>query len=162
MTSRIEIPIEQARWRRSQIAETFASVRVSAPCYRFAEYVGFLAIVKSELKFREIQRQIFLAHAVIAAHDATFEERPERFNRIGVNDSAHEGRGTIAYRIHTPREMLGQICLCICNCIRAGNRSSSIHDASAAGSSCPNTGLSNTAATRLASSRVTIVSRAHS
>ena len=25
------------------MAETFASVRVSAPCYCFAEYVGFLA-----------------------------------------------------------------------------------------------------------------------
>ena len=53
-----------AHWRRSQIAETFASVRVSAPSYRFAEYVGFAPIVKSELKFREIQRQIFLAHIV--------------------------------------------------------------------------------------------------
>ena len=28
------IPTEWARWRRSQIAETFASVRVLAPCYR--------------------------------------------------------------------------------------------------------------------------------
>ncbi len=84
-----QISIALGRWRRSQIAETFASVRVSAPCYRFAEYVGFLTVVKSELKFREIQRQIFLAHTVIATHDSAFEQRPERFNRIGVNDATH-------------------------------------------------------------------------
>jgi len=78
---------ESARWRRPRIAETFASVRVSAPCYRFAECVGFLAIVKSELKLRKIQRQVFLADTVIAAHDSAFEQQPERFNRIGVKYS---------------------------------------------------------------------------
>jgi len=48
------------------------------------------------------------------------------------------------------------------SCIRAGNRSSSIHAASAAGSSCPNTGLSNSAPARCTRSRATIASRAHS
>ena len=87
--TRTGIPIEQARWRRSQIAETFASVRVSAPSYRAREYVGILAVVKSELKLRKVQRQILFAYAVIAAHDSAFEQRPERFNRIGVDDAAH-------------------------------------------------------------------------
>jgi hypothetical protein len=58
-------PIEQARWRRSQIAETFASVRVSAPCYRFAEYVGFLAVIEAKLKLVQVQRQIFFVHFVV-------------------------------------------------------------------------------------------------
>src|ERR1700687_4206547 len=89
MFTRIEIRVEQARWRRSQIAETFASVRVSAPCYRFAEYVGLFAIVKSELKLVQIQRQIFLAHFVVTPHHSALEQRPERFNRIGMNDAAH-------------------------------------------------------------------------
>src|ERR1700674_5107767 len=81
--------IASVRWRRSQIAETFASVRVSAPSYRAPEYVGILAVVKSELKLREIQRQIFFAHTVIAAHDSALEQRPKRFNRIGMDDAAY-------------------------------------------------------------------------
>ena len=87
--TRTGIPIEQARWRRSQIAETFASVRVSAPCYCFAENIGFLAIVESKLKLVQVQRQIFLAHLVIAAHDAAFKQRPKRLNRISMNNAAH-------------------------------------------------------------------------
>ena len=83
------IPIEYARWRRSQIAERFASNCLSAPCYRFTEYVGFLAIVKAELKLRKVQRQILLANAVIAAHDSTLEQRPERFDGISMHDAAH-------------------------------------------------------------------------
>ena len=33
-----------------QDIETFASVRVSAPSYRFAENIGFVPIVEAELK----------------------------------------------------------------------------------------------------------------
>src|SRR6266404_1816131 len=69
--------------------EAPASQCASASCYRLAENVGFLPVVKSELKLREIQRQIFLAHTVIAAHDSALEQRPERFNRIGMHDAAH-------------------------------------------------------------------------
>ena len=81
--------IEQARWRRSQIAETFASVRVSAPSYRLAEYVGFIPVVKSELKLIQIERQIFLADVMIGSDDSAFQQRPERFNRVRVNVAAH-------------------------------------------------------------------------
>jgi hypothetical protein len=63
-------PIVSARWRRSQIAETFASVRVSAPSYRFAENIGLVPIVESELKLVQIQRQIFLADAMICSDHA--------------------------------------------------------------------------------------------
>ena len=41
--------VESVRWRRSQIAETFPSVRVSAPSYRFAEDVSFVPIVEIRL-----------------------------------------------------------------------------------------------------------------
>ena len=60
-------PIEQVPWRRSQRAETFASVRVSATCYRFTKYVCFFPVVKSELKFGKVPRQTFLANTAIAA-----------------------------------------------------------------------------------------------
>jgi hypothetical protein len=63
-------PIVQARWRRSQIAETFASVRVSAPSYRFAENIGFVPIVEPELKLVQIQRQIFLADVMVCSDHA--------------------------------------------------------------------------------------------
>jgi hypothetical protein len=53
-------PIAQTCWRRSHIAETFASVRVSAPSYRFAKNIGFVPIVEPELKLVQIQRQKFL------------------------------------------------------------------------------------------------------
>ncbi len=72
--------VASARWRRSQIAETFASVRVSAPSYRLAENIGVVSVVKPELKLREIQRQILLADVVVGAHDATLQQRPESFN----------------------------------------------------------------------------------
>jgi hypothetical protein len=77
------------RWRRSQIAETFASVRVSAPCYRFAENIGFIPIVKPELKFRQVQRQIFLAHVVIRADNSALQQRPEGINAASVNLAAN-------------------------------------------------------------------------
>jgi hypothetical protein len=50
------IPTEPARWRRSQIAETFASVRVSAPSYHFAENIGFVPIVEPEFKHNSARR----------------------------------------------------------------------------------------------------------
>src|ERR1700728_822625 len=100
------IPIEWARWRRPQIAETFASVRVSAPCYRFAEYVGFLTVVKSELKFRQIQRQIFLADVVVGADDSSLKQRPEGINVLGVYLTAHILAATMGYDFmrHCPFE----------------------------------------------------------
>ncbi len=59
-----------ARWRRSQIAETVASFRVSAPSYRLAENIGFVPIVKSELKLIQVQRQILLADMMIGSDHA--------------------------------------------------------------------------------------------
>lgn len=50
-----------------------------------SENVGVEAVVVSELKLRDVQRQIFLADFVEAADDAALEDAPEAFNRVGVD-----------------------------------------------------------------------------
>lgn len=52
---------------------------------RRSENVGIEAVVITELKLRNIQRQIFLADLMIAADDAALEDAPEALNRIRVN-----------------------------------------------------------------------------
>jgi hypothetical protein len=73
------------RWHRSQLAETDASDLVSAACYPRPEHVGIAAVIVAELKFGNVERHIFLAHLVECADNAAFEDRPETFNRGGVN-----------------------------------------------------------------------------
>jgi hypothetical protein len=68
-------------------AEAAPSVATSASCYDQIEYVRILSIVKSELKLIQIKWKIGFADFVIATHDAALEQRPERFNRIGVRSS---------------------------------------------------------------------------
>jgi hypothetical protein len=81
------IPIEPARWRLDACSEASAGYHASAACYRLVENIDFVAVVDTELKFGQIQRQILFAYLVVAANDATLEQRPERFNRIGMNDA---------------------------------------------------------------------------
>jgi hypothetical protein len=64
---------------------SLGSVGASATRYRRAEYVRVPAIVVTPFKFRDVQRQIFAADFVEAAHDATFQERPEAVNRLSMN-----------------------------------------------------------------------------
>ena len=71
------------------LAEAAASVETSASCYHVEENIGVAAIVESVLKFREIQRQIFLAHVVVSAENPALEQRLERFHRIGMDFAAH-------------------------------------------------------------------------
>ncbi|MFZ0247264.1 MAG: hypothetical protein WAL68_16430 [Candidatus Binatus sp.] len=85
-----QTPIEPARWRRSQIAETFASVRVSAPCYRLAEYIGFVLVVEPKCKLIEVQGQILFGHLVVVPNDPTLEQRPERFDGLRMNFAPNE------------------------------------------------------------------------
>ena len=72
---RIPIAPIQSRWQRSQLAETLASDRVSAACYRGSENIDVLAVVVAELKFRDVQRQIFAAYLVIGADNAALGQR---------------------------------------------------------------------------------------
>jgi hypothetical protein len=73
------------RWRRFRLAETDASDLVSAACYRRSKHVGIHAVIVAELKLGNVQWHIFGAHLVERADYAAFEDRPETFNRVGVN-----------------------------------------------------------------------------
>jgi len=61
----------------------------SASCYYFREDVLIRAVVIPELKFRHIERQIFLADFVERADYTTLEDRPESFNCIGMDCANH-------------------------------------------------------------------------
>jgi hypothetical protein len=58
---------------------------ILAPLNRSPENVRVIAIIISELKFRDVQRHIFCAHFVERADHAAFEDRPEALNRVGVD-----------------------------------------------------------------------------
>lgn len=60
---------------------------VSAPTYGGSEDVRVVPIVVPEFEFRNIERQIFAADLVIGPDHAALDERPEAFNRIGVDRS---------------------------------------------------------------------------
>ena len=85
----MQAPIESVSLASSLHAETIASVHASASCYRFAEYVGLFPVVKSELKFREVQRQILAANVVIGADDSAFQQSPKSFDAVRMDDAAH-------------------------------------------------------------------------
>jgi hypothetical protein len=52
---------------------------------RRSEDVRIFSIIIAELEFRDVQRYVFGAHLVERAHHAGLEDRPEAFNRLGVN-----------------------------------------------------------------------------
>jgi hypothetical protein len=58
---------------------------ISASLNRRSEYIGILPVVVSELKFGDIQVQIFLANLAVSADDAALQNRPEALNRVRVN-----------------------------------------------------------------------------
>ena len=74
-----------ACWPLLSLAETVTSDHASAACYRRIENIRVHAVVVSELKLGDIQRQIFFAHLMECADDTAFEDRPEALNRIRVN-----------------------------------------------------------------------------
>ena len=73
------------RHRQKLIARLEILQSVSASSNRRSENVVIEAIVIFELAFRDIERQIFAADFVITANNRPFEDRPEAFNRVGVN-----------------------------------------------------------------------------
>ena len=50
-----------------------------------SENVGVLAVIVSELKLRNIERQIFAADLVIATDDTALNQRPEVLNCVGMD-----------------------------------------------------------------------------
>jgi hypothetical protein len=79
-------PTASACWND---AEASASSDASASCYGAPEDVRVLAIVMAELKFVQIERQIFGADVVICPDDSALQERPEVFDVVRVNLAAH-------------------------------------------------------------------------
>jgi hypothetical protein len=73
------------RWHRFRLAETDASDRASAACYRRTKNIFIVPIVVSVLKLSDVERHVFAADFVEGSHDAALKDRPETFNRIGVD-----------------------------------------------------------------------------
>src|SRR6185437_6992743 len=85
---------------------------LSAPRYCRSENIGIAAIVIPELKLRDVQRQIFAADLVVAAHNAAFEDRPEALNRIGVDSTDDVLPGTVvdnAMRVRLPDLLVSRV-----------------------------------------------------
>lgn len=55
------------------------------PGNRLPEDVVVKAVIIAELKLSDVQRQIFLADLMIAAHNSAFEDAPKTFNRLSVD-----------------------------------------------------------------------------
>jgi hypothetical protein len=70
-------------------AEAPASSIASASCYRRSKNVLILAIVESELKLREVQRQILLADMMVRSNHATLEQAPKVIDIRGMDFAAH-------------------------------------------------------------------------
>src|SRR5690242_5551359 len=54
---------------------------------RFRENVPVQPVVISELEFSHVERKVFTAHLVIAAHHAALNQRPKTFNRVRVQSA---------------------------------------------------------------------------
>jgi hypothetical protein len=68
---------------------------VSATCYCRAEYARIIAVVIAPFKFSYVQRQIFAADLVEAAHNASFQKRPETIDRLSVDGAVNILAGTM-------------------------------------------------------------------
>lgn len=74
------------RWPPAEDASSAASSASSKDCL---EDVGILTVIEPKLKFRKVQRQIFLADVVVGADDAVLQQRSEALNRVCMQLAAH-------------------------------------------------------------------------
>jgi hypothetical protein len=72
---------------------------VSAARYRRAEYVCVIAVVISELEFRDVQREVFTAHFVETAHDAALQKRPETTDGLGMDRTVDVLPGAMPHNV---------------------------------------------------------------
>ena len=63
----------------------YRSILCQHPLIASPKMSAFNAIVVPELELSDVQRQIFVADLVEAAHDAALDERPETFDRVRVD-----------------------------------------------------------------------------
>ena len=89
-------PMDALQWQTQlNILRTYISAdhalpeACSATCYDSIENIGILAVIVAKRELRQIERQIFLAHVVIRAHDATFQQAPEAFQVVRMHVPAH-------------------------------------------------------------------------
>jgi len=61
----------------------------SAFCYYVRKDVWVLAVVVSERKLRQVQRQVILTHLVIRADDPTLEQTPKAVQVVGMDVAPH-------------------------------------------------------------------------
>lgn len=61
----------------------------SASCYNLREDVGILPVIVPEGEFRQVQRQVVLAHLMKSADHAALQQAPKGFQVVGVHVPAH-------------------------------------------------------------------------
>jgi hypothetical protein len=96
-------------WHTAYPAEAVASGASSASCQDRFEDVRILPVVVTELEFRKVERQIFLTHIVIRAHDAPFQQRPERFDVLSVNLPTYVFTLTVAYNFMLRNKSIARV-----------------------------------------------------
>jgi hypothetical protein len=69
----------------SENVSTAPGIDASAPCYRFSENIRVHSVVVPELKLRNVEGHVLGADFVERANNAALNQRPETFNRVGVN-----------------------------------------------------------------------------
>ena len=72
-----------------------------ASAYCGSENIVIEAVVISELKFSDVERQVLFADFVEAAHDAAFDDRPETLDCIGVNRANYIMLSVLAFSVIT-------------------------------------------------------------
>src|SRR5436853_871786 len=100
-------PIELVRWPLSFSSETVTSDRASATCYRSLENFRVVAIVVTELEFRDVQRQVLFADLVERADDAALQQRPEAVNGLRVHHAVNVFAARVVHDLM--REALAQL-----------------------------------------------------
>jgi len=91
----MRIPIESACWRLCACSEAPASCCASAASYGLSKDVVIVPIIESELKFREVQRQVLPADVVVGADNAALQEAPEILDVVRVNLTANVFLGPV-------------------------------------------------------------------
>src|SRR5579885_113843 len=101
-------------WRLS-LAETAASVRASAACYRGSKNIGVVAVIIAKLELCDVEGQIFAAYLVVGANNAALHDRPEAFNRICVNGTHNIVSRALAdhlMRILSAKQPIARVFVC--------------------------------------------------
>ena len=71
--------------RREAQIKYLAWILCSASSYCGSKNIRIFSVIVSELELSDVQTQIFLADLMVRSNDASLQDRPEAFNRIGVN-----------------------------------------------------------------------------